>query len=86
LRGAVPRQVYIKSDKSAQAALVPGYLVGMEDPRAAPAMQTLSFYRFFAQPKTDDDLQVSVYRVQRGAHSRSHIPQLGSRGNLAPPP
>jgi hypothetical protein len=55
------KQLYIKTDKTAAAAMVPPYLVGMADPRESPTIQMVSFYRFFPDPKDDEGCDVRVF-------------------------
>lgn len=60
-------QLVIKGDEAAAAAMVPSYMVGMPDPRDAPTMQMLSFYKFFTDSKDQEGLTVRrLGRMEQG--------------------
>ena len=88
--GQMP-QLYIKTDKTAAAAMVPFYLRGMPDPRLAETMQMVSFYKFFAPPIEDEfalDLLAKKLRAvwePFGALGRVYVASEGINAQMAVP-
>jgi predicted sulfurtransferase/predicted O-methyltransferase YrrM len=88
--GQMP-QLYIKTDKTAAAAMVPSYLRGMPDPRQAETMQMVSFYKFFAPPIEDelalDFLAKKLRAVWEpfGALGRVYVASEGINAQMAVP-
>lgn len=84
-------QVYIRTDKSAAAAMVPTYLRDMPDPRASPSMQMVSFYRFFAPPlESEEALDLLAKKLRAvwepfGALGRVYVASEGINAQMAVP-
>ncbi len=83
-------QLYIKTDKTAAAAMVPEYLKGMPDPRDSPTMQIVSFYRFFAEPKDEVGLDLLAKKLRAvwepfGALGRIYVASEGINAQMAVP-
>ena len=88
--GQMP-QLYIKTDKTAAAAMVPSYLRGMPDPRLAETMQMVSFYKFFAPPIADELALNQLAKKLRavwepfGALGRVYVASEGINAQMAVP-